>query len=133
TITGDIAFSGKADEYYKALGFILKLEEELKKEIGEKHIEYIVAPGNHDCDFELSDKLREIVLNGGKIKDDEIDFEVIESFTKVQKNFDDFAINLNEEYCANEIQNIYEYIINDKKIAFQVFNSSWMSKKNESQ
>ncbi|CAK7010808.1 metallophosphoesterase [Tissierella sp.] len=131
-ITGDIAFSGKSEEYDIALNFIIKLQDKLKEELGEVNIEYIIAPGNHDCNFEKDNALRQMALDGTK-NGKKVDNHVINLCTSLQENFDNFTSILNEKHQSNKIQNIYEYETKDKKIAFQTFNSSWMSMKRESQ
>ncbi|MCX6580204.1 MAG: SUMF1/EgtB/PvdO family nonheme iron enzyme [Candidatus Aminicenantes bacterium] len=65
-ITGDIAFSGKKEEYDQALTFLVKLKAGLPKET-----EFLVVPGNHDVDRDEVDPCFPIYQN--IIKDDKID------------------------------------------------------------
>jgi len=65
-ITGDIAFSGKKEEYDEAQGFLGQLKEKLPGET-----EFLVVPGNHDVDRDEVDPCFPIYEN--IIKDDKID------------------------------------------------------------
>ncbi len=47
-VSGDIAFSGKADEYEAAESFLFDIRDSLEDE-GCAYVDIIVAPGNHDC------------------------------------------------------------------------------------
>ncbi|MEX5452602.1 metallophosphoesterase, partial [Stutzerimonas stutzeri] len=56
-VSGDIAFSGKKSQYSAAEKFL----NEIKRNIYDEYaieIEFIIAPGNHDCDFELNNSAR---------------------------------------------------------------------------
>lgn len=131
-ITGDIAYSGKSEEYDIALDLMIEIEEEIKKELGEVQIEYIIAPGNHDCDFSTNTSVRENLLENIKY-DSKIDEDFISSCTLVQQKFNDFVTMFNKGYGINRIRNLHEYEIKNKRIVFQVFNTSWMSQKHEIQ
>src|SRR6266702_2229157 len=56
--TGDIAFSGNADEYDIALTLYGKLMDYFKK----NNIKLIVVPGNHDCNFSAHNIIRDNVI-----------------------------------------------------------------------
>src|ERR1039457_1079020 len=58
--SGDIAWSGLATEYKLAERFLEKLRQAISAEAPSVNIEVFVCPGNHDCDFSLSDDTREI-------------------------------------------------------------------------
>jgi predicted phosphodiesterase len=130
-VTGDIAFSGKKEEYEIALDFMLKIQEEINEELNDINVDYIITPGNHDCNFSING-IRDRVLKTIKVEKD-IDNELIKVCTATQREFDDFVKLFNTKYIPQRIQNIYEYEVEGKKIIFQAFNSSWMSKKDEIQ
>ena len=69
-VTGDVAFSGKADEYAHAGAWLDRLTEA----IGCQKTDVMVVPGNHDIDrsriSELGKLMHERMLGGG---DDELD------------------------------------------------------------
>ena len=131
TFTGDIAFSGKKEEYQVAELFLKNLTDKISshKNI---NIQYIFTAGNHDCNFgddEIRDILIESVLNGRKIT-----YEIIENCTKVQKNYFEFTKKYNSNITfENNIFSRYEYNVCSYKIAFNAYNLAWASKKKEIQ
>lgn len=52
-ITGDIVNSGKSVEYSAFENFIKSFEKRIKQYCQDIIVEYIFAPGNHDCDFSI--------------------------------------------------------------------------------
>src|SRR5690348_8239931 len=50
-IAGDVAFSGKGDQYALALEFFREIKAWLRAE-RDIPIHFAVVPGNHDCDFQ---------------------------------------------------------------------------------
>ena len=63
-ISGDLAFSGKSDEYSamrSLLGYIIKRL--VSKRFPKKHITVLCVPGNHDVDFNLIDRRYEDIIN----------------------------------------------------------------------
>ena len=62
-ITGDIAFSGLSEEYEIASELLLFLKSSLTKYQPECPIDFIIIPGNHDCDFSNESTVRDIVIS----------------------------------------------------------------------
>ncbi|MTI80060.1 MAG: hypothetical protein FH758_04105 [Firmicutes bacterium] len=133
-ITGDVAFSGKAEEYKVAQEFL----EELYVSINSDNVRFVIVPGNHDCNFNLEDGTRislikDILSSKGK----EIDQSIINNCTEVQKYFYEFsqsmsAISWVED--SNKIHLSQEFKLGDEfTILFNMINSSWMSQKKEKQ
>lgn len=63
-ISGDLAFSGKSDEYSamrSLLGYIIK--KLVNKKFPKKHITVLCVPGNHDVNFKLIDRCYEDIIN----------------------------------------------------------------------
>ena len=56
-VSGDIAYSGKADQYSLATTFLSAISDCIKKQV-DIPLSFIVVPGNHDCDFELDKQLK---------------------------------------------------------------------------
>lgn len=56
-LSGDVAFGGGIKEYELAESFINSIAGELRQHTG-CEVRVIVAPGNHDCDFTATSKLR---------------------------------------------------------------------------
>src|SRR4051812_3645751 len=54
-VSGDIANSGKKEEYDKAKAFLSTVKQLIYGEIPGIEIKFIFVPGNHDCNFEKHD------------------------------------------------------------------------------
>lgn len=134
-ITGDIAFSGSGEEYNVALDFLAKFEEETHRQI-----QFVVCPGNHDCDFSATDSTREIILDSCFKKPDQVSFEdVIKNCCQSQNNFHDFkecideSISKNCDNYGNELLQVKKYKISTgHNINFHCYNTAWCSLKSES-
>jgi hypothetical protein len=130
-LTGDIAFSGKKDEYVKAKEFLVILASKLKQLYKEIRISIICVPGNHDCNFDLDTQARRNMLEkmGYQTIGDK-DLSVIETCISIQKEFWDFYGALNT-VPTNRLFYQLKDIIGNKRISFNCYNSAWMSQKNE--
>ena len=127
-ITGDIAYSGKQEEYDGVMDIFIELESYLKKE-KEATVHFIMVPGNHDCDFSKNDTLRESILKNIKPSDN-IDKSIIQAVRKPQDQYDTFS----EVYDCNLQDNIIakkNVVCGNKNITFLLINTSWMSTKEE--
>lgn len=93
-ITGDIAFSGIAEEYAIASKFIEVLKQEVCKIKSISSSEIFVAPGNHDCNFSGVGAIRAIALKS--IRDGAtVDESISGAISEVQRNFVEFMSNVN--------------------------------------
>lgn len=127
-ISGDIAFSGKAEEYGNALELICYLQQELSNHLS-CELKVLMVPGNHDCDFENAHSLRErllATLNASSTADPEL----LNPVTSVQNNFFVFT-ELFTKYNSSNLCNTYAVTCGTKKLLFQMINSAWMSQKEE--
>lgn len=64
-VSGDIANSGKKEEYDSAKGFFRALLREFaQKKLDNIELDnkIICVPGNHDCNFEIDDNARKMLL-----------------------------------------------------------------------
>ncbi|MGD0279865.1 MAG: metallophosphoesterase [Smithella sp.] len=130
-VSGDIAFSGKKEEYDIASSFFEDLQLKINERINILP-SLIIVPGNHDCDFTLNDQTREIVLNG--ISSSVIEQATYKLGTSVQVEYDTFAANtsVNLKNCAEGIgYKIKQLKMIDGVITFRLHNTAWMSKPNE--
>lgn len=67
-ITGDIAYSGKEEQYLFASIFISDIIAGIKKRYNDLFIQIVTVPGNHDCDFDREDSvIRESVLRDSNL------------------------------------------------------------------
>jgi hypothetical protein len=86
--SGDVALSGKTEEYARALAFIHDLKDRLRTRLNLADIPFLACPGNHDCDFALQTTLREIILADTSRR--ELDDSVIEACAQVLSPFFSF-------------------------------------------
>lgn len=133
-ITGDTAYSGKANEYKIGVDFINGLKNRLEI-YSSKKVNSIVIPGNHDCDFSLDNKARQNQLNIiQRLGDSAIDDSVIEQCIGVQKDFFSFRDSIQAELkpaYETSLISAYSFDINEKKIVFHCYNTAYMSEIHE--
>lgn len=86
-ISGDIANTGQVKEYQAASNFLQNIEAGLKMENAELgNFEYIMVPGNHDCDLpDNADPIRNTIVDSIKNKDEIQEQKFIDLFLSVQK------------------------------------------------
>jgi len=144
-ITGDIASSGKQEEYYVALDFFLRIRDKLK---AEKNITsyFFFTPGNHDCDFSneglnFDDEIRRerSFSQRNDLKDNEmLHFE--ESLCEKQNAYNEFVAMLNfgfdqeaDKILVSKTALVWKYQINinNYQININSLNSAWLSQKEE--
>lgn len=134
-LSGDIAYSGKEEEYFLAENFLNKIKEELSGCFIEDVI-FVLAPGNHDCNFTLSTSVRNILIENAVKKDDFIiDDDFVDECVKVQKNFFLFRDRIAKNYIEKDhkLCTSYRVDVGDYVVVFNCLNSSWLSKIKESQ
>jgi predicted MPP superfamily phosphohydrolase len=87
-ITGDIAFSGKTEQYRAAKKFIDQIVDTIRSE-RDIPIDVLMCPGNHDCDFDDGNQdVRDIVIEKVRTTPpDEIKESLVVTCTAVQDNF----------------------------------------------
>lgn len=130
-ITGDIANSGKAIEYEKALSFLKELQTKMKDEnTFINSIKFVIVPGNHDCLVEEENPVRDTLLQS--IKSDDVDIQIADVCLAVQNNFWIF----HEKLCGFVPTSKLSYQIEEKlsldvSLFFNCYNTSWMSIKHE--
>ncbi|MFA7061667.1 MAG: metallophosphoesterase [Pedobacter sp.] len=128
--TGDIAFSGQADEYDIALTFYGRLLDFFK----ENNVKVIVAPGNHDCDFSIKNSIRDNLIKNIISNSVDIDSDIINLCCSVQDNYINFANCLYQSESAlptDKLLNITKHEVNGKLISIASYNTSWLSCINE--
>jgi len=133
--TGDIAFSGKEQEYKIAKDFFYELKKDLCSK-QEDEVALITIPGNHDHDFnkECNNQLRKNQIHAVEQHGYSVignDNSVIELCCNTQKSFYDFEKATNTAYQEHFLLKKYEYDLSDINICFRCYNTAWMSKINE--
>src|SRR5262245_40724961 len=61
-VSGDVAFSGEADQYDVARSFLAEVRRLVQAE-KDVPVDILIAPGNHDCDFAKDSNARRIMLD----------------------------------------------------------------------
>ena len=133
-VSGDIANTGAASEYAAAKPFFHSLKEAIAKE-AKCRVEYLFAPGNHDCDFRLNNAARDnniISITNGT---GQIDQSVIDSCISIQHAFRAFRDDLEtwDEVSDDGLWRSVSLEVDGKIIRFDALNVSWVSKKKEDQ
>ncbi|MBI3395169.1 MAG: metallophosphoesterase, partial [Spirochaetia bacterium] len=59
-ISGDLAFSGKPQEYAEAEQFLNRLRTALSQLNAQPSVQMVAIPGNHDCNFEHNSETRKM-------------------------------------------------------------------------
>lgn len=134
-ITGDIAFSGKKNEYDISKRFFEEIINKLSL-YTKKEIILVGIPGNHDCDFSIDQTARELMIDGlekdnyTRLNDKVIDLctEPQEEYFKFQK---EHFFKQGKFLLESKLLNIVEYDFDGINIVFNCFNTSWTSKLRE--
>ena len=135
-ISGDIAFSGKSEEFETAKTFFASLSEGITRNLGSKPIHFAIVPGNHDCDFSTTDTVRNSVIFSLKEGQPASDGKVIRALTVAQDAFFDFAKSYSPSTYANPPQQLLSELkiqIADQSILINCINTAWMSELHEKQ
>lgn len=137
-ISGDLAYSGKKEEYTLVKNVLDTIEKNLKSYNNELVVEFVFTPGNHDCDFSNNDEIRNILIDTVIKEPSKCSSQIVKSCTKVQENYLEFvsnynSINMIDKSLTNELLTRYEYKISEYRILFNSYNTAWMSRKNEKQ
>lgn len=139
-ISGDIANKGLKTQYSVAKEFFFNIRDYFQRESNTK-VFFIAAPGNHDCDFSENTgdlKARKSFIDT-VLRDSsyiERGDSIYKGCLEVQKNFFQFIRNLDPQVNYPPAPEVfYQVIINleGRNFYFNIFNSSWLSQKNEDQ
>jgi hypothetical protein len=136
--TGDIANSGKSDEYDQAKIFIDMLTSMIKEYKTDLIIEIIFTAGNHDCDFSENQDIRNMIIDNIIKDSSSVTPTLIKKCVDIQQNYFKFISEFEStdkinEKVSNDLFRRFEYSINGIKIAFNSYNLAWSSKQKETQ
>ncbi|QSI78786.1 metallophosphoesterase [Niveibacterium microcysteis] len=135
-LSGDIAQAGLKTEYDLAENFLTAIKSEIESEFHDKDIVFVIAPGNHDCDFSKANPVREAVLKSIEDSLPELPDDFIDICTSSQRNFEDFRERMSSDVPksrADKLWQTYDVESEGKHIYFDVLNASWMSSRHEQQ
>lgn len=132
-IAGDIAFSGKSDQYALALRFFQCIGEMLSSE-RKIPVRFVTVPGNHDCDFDKDNPVRQALIDS-VLRGNAADSQIVDLCTGVQEAFFDFREALEEAPrtpgAHDKLWRVIEIPVADEVITVEAVNMAWLSKLNE--
>lgn len=127
-MTGDIAYSGLAEQYNEASQFVLSLKERLRERGCAVNI--CVAPGNHDCDLGNAKQVRDTLLAN---RDLPVGDDVVSILEQPQQAFRDFVNAISAPTVRNHSSNEHRLTASDSKQIFvQTINTALYSKLGQS-
>ena len=131
-VSGDIAFSGKKEEYNVAQQFFSEFEKQLKAINASAKLEYIVVPGNHDCNFDLHGETRTVLLDSISKNNSLLDkTAILTDCVKPQQYYFEWALSiqsLETTNCAAQfvLQRVFQFP-GGINIKFLAYNTAWMT------
>ncbi|MBD2222738.1 metallophosphoesterase [Calothrix sp. FACHB-1219] len=132
-VTGDIAYSGQPAQYEAAT----KLFDAVRASIwNEKDVpvHFVMAPGNHDCDFSLGSTPRQITLDAIRENPEKLDDEIINLGASVQVAYQAFSKRFESEKetrHGDALWTSHRFSVEGVELVFDSLNVSWCSKLQE--
>ena len=134
--SGDIAYSGKVDEYLEASSFCEELFEQFRS-LSRPSTECLFVPGNHDCDFALETEVRKtLVASISSGRQTEIDQATVDQCTKIQDAFFSFldaAPGQSNKSFDSRLTWTHTYGFDGQRVVFRCINTSWITQLREKQ
>lgn len=119
--SGDVAFSGKADEYLHAEHFMGKLITKIKRRyLQDRVVNTVIVPGNHDIDFGGISRSRSDMA---KVRKEERKMDQLREDTQKMRNFFNFAKS-NRVFKNSKLVEPVVFDFDGYKIQFNLVNSA---------
>jgi hypothetical protein len=128
-VSGDIAWSGTTEQYVAAKDLFSAVRAHIQAEKAIP-VHFVIAPGNHDCDFNRDSGARKLILDGVRNAPSRIDDSVIDLACDVQKPFEVFANDLHtagESRAGDKLWTCHRFTVDGHEVVFDVLNVSWCS------
>lgn len=132
-VSGDIAYSGKPEQYALAEIFLEEIKKNIQEE-SDKDIIFILTPGNHDCDFSKNNSVRDILISTLENQEyKSLDDNFIQTCTSIQEDFFKFreSIEKGQKTKGDNLWRTTEIEVDGKKLVFDSLNISWVSRLEE--
>jgi hypothetical protein len=133
-VSGDIAFSGKPEQYAIAKDFFATIDCLLRAEFPSIAFKWVLTPGNHDCDLSSPDEsVRSTVIDAFRTKPERTEDEaILQLCTKPQDGFFSFLESFAPPTTMHS-RLLYEYVfqLGDANVLFRCYNTAWMSQNPE--
>jgi hypothetical protein len=137
-VSGDIAFSGKAEEYSNALAFFSALTTDIQALNRDLDIGFVSVPGNHDCYLpESGIALRKALISGIEltINTNIPDPEILKQILSAQSDYLDFQQKLTarptsgtQRLCSVEL-----IVLRGIRIQVNLYNTALLSQRIETE
>ncbi|HEU5141282.1 MAG TPA: metallophosphoesterase [Bacillales bacterium] len=134
-ISGDIAYSGKLEEYNNGMMLIDTVKQNVADEL-KLDVSVIIIPGNHDCNFEIGNSaVRDLLVR--QIHDDstiKLDDSIVNQLCGTQDDYFDFIGYYDEDencVCSEKLFKKYIFELDGYSIGFNCLNTSWISELHE--
>jgi predicted MPP superfamily phosphohydrolase len=131
--TGDLAYSGAANEYAIAARFVDEVSANLNSIAGVQTLRAVAIPGNHDCDFSAAGDARPVLISSVATNLGAIDVggESIQQLLKVQSKFFDFEQKLSGEETTSRLGWTRSFTQDNKLILIRCLNTALFSRLHE--
>ena len=129
-ISGDLAFSGKSEEYLLAIDFVETLQNILRSASNILNHDIVIVPGNHDLRLTKDDKTREKLTKDLLASSRDYDQGMIQNLLQPQDNYFEFKSLFYDQQPGGIWDKFYEsksYIVGGKSVFFDLYNTSWLS------
>ncbi|GLQ91528.1 metallophosphoesterase [Dyella acidisoli] len=132
-VAGDVAFSGKRDQYVLASQFFAEITKWLQAE-GKVPVRWFAVPGNHDCDFDKDGAVRQTLIDG-VLRGGPVDDQLIDLCTSVQLEFFAFRNQLEDNTgdgtAKDHLWRSTTMQVAQETITVEAINMAWLSKLRE--
>jgi len=132
-VTGDIAFSGERAQYAAAARLFESIRESIRSE-RDVPVHFVMAPGNHDCDFSLGSTPRQLTLDAVRESPEKLDDDVIRLGTSVQVAYQEFVerfVSKEETRTGDALWTSHRFSVESFELVFDTLNVSWCSRLRE--
>jgi hypothetical protein len=137
-VSGDIAFSGKLEEYKAARQFLDALLSSFFARSVKPDVKISIIPGNHDCDFTKGSDARQFIVEnvGQRVSTFDPAGDIAAQCLNVQLNYRNFHTDLTKQPISEGVGSFasVEYIpVEGLKLRLNMLNTAWMSTIQEQQ
>jgi predicted MPP superfamily phosphohydrolase len=121
--TGDLAYSGKRQEFEKFEEILTSIKQRLNTKI----VNIILVAGNHDCEYQPSDSIRPLIIKD-VLERQRYDDEMVNILTKPLCNYYVSESKFKKGLIVNnKIGSKYQFQYDKVNVSVVSINTSWMS------
>ena len=134
---GDLAHSGKSEEFDQAADLVCKIRQAITENPSIEGYAELFVPGNHDCDFTQDDRLRKRLVQD-RDKLNELEGSEVDKLLCVQRGFRDFVQKLRKtsQYEILACKSLFlDKVIQIGSLRIRAFlvNSAWAATRDDRQ